>query len=64
MKAYRTICDKCAVERGLCAKCAKVPFGGEQAEEKDTPVAGEEDKGNLEEEDEEEKGNLEEEKDS
>jgi len=49
-KAYRTICDKCAVERGLCAKCAKVPSSEEKVEEKETEVAEEEEKGNLEEE--------------
>jgi len=25
-KAYRTVCDPCALARGLCAKCVKEPI--------------------------------------
>lgn len=40
-KAYRTICDKCAAERSVCAKCTKAPYSEEKPQEGEE-VAGEE----------------------
>ena len=40
-KAYRSVCDNCAKERALCAKCAKEPF---QENPEQTQVLEEEEK--------------------